>query len=120
MSFSYNLDSTDANKAAIARVRMEVGDTNQERGVKPDGTNYTDEEILVLYQEEAEIVGRTAARICEQLATSWSSVPRTMFGSLFDPRHVGRNYMRQAENLRKIYGHTTGEASAFSAGMSRT
>ena len=120
MTFSYDVESTTAKTLAISKIRLEIGDTSEERGVKPDGSNYTDEEIYLLYQDEDEIVGRTAARICEQLATSWSSVPRTMFGSLFDPRHVGRNYMRQSDNLRKRYGYTNDEASSFSIGMKRS
>jgi len=121
MTFTYRLDSADLNEANIAKIRLEIGDNDEERGIKPDASNFTDEEILYIFGEEDENVGRAAARICEQMATSWSSVPRTMFGSLFDPRAVVRNYMKQAENLRAIYGHTDDAAAgSFSVGMKRS
>lgn len=120
MTFSYRLDSAVLEELNIAKIRLEIGDTSETRGVKPDATNYQDEEIIVLFNEEDQNVGRTAARICEQLATSWSSVPRTMFGSLFDPRHVVRNYMMRAQTLRDTYGHTADTAAgSFSVGMVR-
>ena len=118
--FTYRLESGDLREQAIAKVRLDVGDTNEERGIKPDGSNYSDAEIWHIYNDEDEIVGRAAARICEQQATAWSSVPRTMFGSLFDPRHVGRNFMRLAKEFRRQYGHTDTRSSTFSAAMKRT
>lgn len=118
--FTYRLDSGDQQELIIAKVRLEVGDTSEERGIKPDGSNYSDSEIWYIYNEEDEVVGRAAARICEQQATAWSSVPRTMFGSLFDPRHVGRNFMRLAERLRRQYGYADTRSSTFSASMKRT
>lgn len=119
MAFTYNLSDTDLDAKHISQIRLEVGDTSQDRGIKPDGTNYTDEEILHIYNNEDEVVGRAAARICEQQATAWSSVPRTMFGSLMDPRHVGRNYMRQAETLRRQYGYTDARSLPFSIPVKR-
>lgn len=119
MTVTYRLNSSDLKEKAIAQIRLEIGDTDEERGVKPDGSNYSDDELWFIYSDEEENVGRSAARICEQLATSWSSVPRTMFGSLFDPRHVGRNYMRQADNLRKRHGYTAETATSFSVSMKR-
>lgn len=114
MAFTYDISSADANEKIVSQIRLEVGDTSQERGVKPEGGNYTDEELLHIYEVEGESIGRAAARICEQLANAWSSVPRTMFGSLFDPRHVGRNYMRQAATLRSQYGYFETESTSFS------
>lgn len=118
--FTYRLDSADLREQNIAKIRLEVGDTSEERGIKPDGENYSDTEIFYLFTEEDESIGRAAARVCEQQATAWSSVPRTMFGSLFDPRHVGRNFMRQAEKLRRQYGYTDERSATFSASMKRS
>lgn len=116
---TYKINSSDPTEAYISAVRLEVGDTNVERGIKPDGGNYSDDEIVHIYEVEGNSIGRSSARICEQMANAWSSVPRTMFGSLFDPRHVGRNYMRQAETLRKQYGYYETESTAFSIAMKR-
>jgi len=120
MTVTYRLESPDLNEQAIAQIRLEVGDTSEERGIKPDGTNYQDDEIIYIYNLEGKVVGRAAARICEQMATSWSSVPRTMFGSLFDPRSIVRNYQRQAELLRNQHGTGTESAMPFSVAMKRT
>jgi hypothetical protein len=120
IDFTYRLNSSETREAAIAQVRLEVGDNDIERGIRPNGKNYTDDELWYIYELEDSIVGRAAARICEQMATAWSSVPRTMFGSLVDPRHVGRNYMRQAETLRAEYGYTDTQSSSFSIPMKRT
>jgi hypothetical protein len=117
--FTYRLDSGDLREQTIAKIRLEVGDNNEERGIKPEGTNYSDAELWHIYSEEGQIVGRAAAKICEMQAISWSSIPRTMFGSLFDPRHVGRNYMRLAKDLRRQHGYTSEGSSTFSAPMKR-
>lgn len=119
MSFTYRLDSSDINEAAIAKIRLEVGDENTDRGIKTDGSNYSDEEILYIYNEEAQIIGRAAARICEQQATAWSSVPRTMFGSLYDPRAIARNFRYRAEQLRMEHGRTVTGSQAFAIGVKR-
>lgn len=119
VDFTYRLNSSDPREAAIAEVRLETGDNDSERGIRPNGKNYHDTEIWFLYEKEDSIIGRVAARICEQMAMAWSSVPRTMFGSLVDPRHIGRNYMRQAETLRKQYGFTDEQSASFSIRMRR-
>lgn len=116
---TYKINSSDNEEAYISAIRLEVGDTSTERGIKTDGGNYTDDEIIYIYEAEGQSVGRSAARVCEQMANAWSSVPRTMFGSLFDPRHIGRNFMRQAETLRRQYGYYETESTAFSIAMTR-
>jgi hypothetical protein len=120
MAFTYRLESSDTREVAIAQIRLEVGDQNSDRGIKPDGDNYSDEEIWHIYTAlEGQLIGRAAARICEQQATAWSSVPRTMFGSLFDPRHVGRGFMARAKDLRRQYGTTTLGSTSFSVNVKR-
>ena len=117
---TYKINSSDNTELNISAIRLEVGDTETTRGIKPNGKNYTDDEIIYLYDLEGQSIGRAAARICEQMANAWSSVPRTMFGSLFDPRHIGRNFMRQAETLRRQYGYFATESTSFSIAMKRT
>lgn len=119
MTVTYRLTSADLNEVAIAQIRLEVGDTSEERGIKPDGSNYQDDEIIYIYETEDSNVGRAAARICEQMATAWSSVPRTMFGSLFDPRKITWNFQKQAENLRMQHGITSATGTAFSVPTKR-
>lgn len=117
--FTYELNSSDLDIANIAKIRLEIGDTDPERGIKPHGDNYTDDEILYAFNEEERIIGRAAARILEMAASAWTSVPRTMFGALFDPRSVARNYMRQAQTLRMKYGSSNRQSTSFSVSMKR-
>jgi hypothetical protein len=117
--FSYEINSTDANKVIVAKVRMEIGDSDPERGIKPNADNYTDSEILSIYDDEDQEIGRTAARIAEQMALAWSSVPRTMHGSLFDPRHIRRNFDEMSRRLRRQYGYTSEISSSFSIPVKR-
>lgn len=117
--FTYELNSTDLDKLNISKIRLEVGDTDPERGIKPHGDNFTDDEILYAFNEEEQIIGRAAARILEMSAAYWTAVPRTMFGALFDPRSVARNYMRQAQTLRMKYGSSSEQSTSFSVGMKR-
>lgn len=117
--FTYTLNSNDLDIANISKIRLEVGDTDPERGIKPHGNNYTDNEILYIFNDEERIIGRAAARICEMTATAWSAVPRTMFGALFDPRSVASNFMRKSKELRSQYGHSNVQSTSFSIGMKR-
>ena len=119
MTFTYRLDSSDTNEVAIAAIRLELGDANPDRGIKPDAENYTDEEIIYVYNQEDQLIGRAAARICEQQATAWSNVPRTMFGSLYDPRAVARNFRFRAAQLRQEHGRTVEGNQAFAIGVRR-
>lgn len=118
--FTYELNSDDLDVANIAKVRLEVGDTDPERGIKPQGENYTDDEILYAFNDEERIVGRAAARICEMSAAAWTAVPRTMFGALFDPRSVASNFMKQAVTLRQKYGYSNAQSQTFSISMKRS
>lgn len=117
--FTYELNSSDLDIANIAKIRLEVGDTDPERGIKPHGDNYTDDEILYAFNQEERIVGRAAAKIFEMAAAAWTAVPRTMFGALFDPRSVATNYMKMAKTLRMQYGHSNTQSQTFSVGVKR-
>ena len=55
MSFIY--DSTDLS-TDLARVRLAIGDTTQDAGVRPDGTNFSDQE-LELFIDAATSAGGT-------------------------------------------------------------
>ena len=117
--FTYELNSSDLDIANIAKIRLEIGDTDPERGIKPQGDNYTDDEILYAFNEEERIVGRAAAKICEMSAAAWTAIPRTMFGALFDPRSVAANYMKMATDLRKKYGYSNVQSQTFSVPIKR-
>ena len=70
--FSYLLDSDDGETAAIARVRLEIGDSVEGAGVLPDGGNLSDEEIAVFLTQYANDVALTTAALAGVLARRWS------------------------------------------------
>lgn len=72
MTFTYDLANADATKVLISKVRLEIGDTVANSGVRPDTSNFTDEEIEYWLSEESNDVRLTAARVCDALASAWS------------------------------------------------
>lgn len=68
MTFSYDL-STNTGK-----VRFEIGDDDNsaDAGVKPNGANFSDEEIGQVLTAEGGSVLKAAARLCEILARRWA------------------------------------------------
>jgi hypothetical protein len=80
MTFTYNLASADATLLAIAKVRLELGDTVLNAGVRPDGSNLLDEEITVWLTEESNDVSQTVARAASALANMWTNVANITVG----------------------------------------
>lgn len=67
--FTYNLAIDPADELfRISRVRQEIGDTVMDAGVKPDGSNFSDDEIAVWLDEEGDDVMKATARACETLS----------------------------------------------------
>ncbi len=118
MTFTYDLSSSDETELAISKVRLELGDTDSTMGVRPSGSNLTDEEISIWLSEEEDHVMRATARACEALARMWATVANTTIG----PRKeelgkVSAEWAKQGKSLRDTYGGTT--SSAFSVGVVR-
>lgn len=119
MSWTYDLTSTDESVVIISKLRIAIGDEQEGAGVKPNGDNFADQELTHFYEEEGDHIGRATALACESLANAWSRAPRTMFGSLVDPRHITKNYERRAKDLRRQHGYARENESnaSFSIGM---
>lgn len=69
-------------RTQVGQVRLEIGDTNTAsgKGKKPDGTNFSDDELNVwlgragrLTRDTDAQVGMAAAMACETLARMWAS-----------------------------------------------
>lgn len=107
MAFTYDL-TTDTGK-----LRLEVGDTTEDSGPRPGGTNFSDAEMEHFLSEEGT-VGRAAARCCEVLATEWS---RKAGSERLGPRSFARNqaseYRLAAELLRTQHGYPEATAGQF-------
>lgn len=80
MSFSYILGSSDATMAAIARVRLEIGDTTEGAGVLPDGSNFSNEEIAVYLTTYASDVPQAVNALAGVLARRWATVADVTVG----------------------------------------
>lgn len=105
MSFIYDIGAINAEDVAISAVRLEIGDETENAGVKPDGTNFSDEEILYFYGLEGTH-NRTVARCLETLARQYARLPRTRVGPHDeDPQTVAARLRQQAADLRARYGY---------------
>ncbi|MFZ6029956.1 MAG: hypothetical protein ACOYYS_19760 [Chloroflexota bacterium] len=109
MAFTYDI-STD-----IGQLRLEIGDTDQGSGCKPDNANFSDEELQVWLDREGSVIGAVAAA-CEALARIWARLADLAIG----PRHeslsqVADRYAKQAQEIRQQYG----SGVTFSAGVVR-
>lgn len=111
MTFTYVL-TTD-----VGLVRLEIGDTTAGAGVKPDGTNLTDEEIGVWLSRESNDVMRAAACACEALARMWAPMADISVGPRRESlSQVAAGWSKQAAALRAQFG---GNSLTFSASFDR-
>jgi hypothetical protein len=98
MSFTTSLDST------IGKIRMELGDDSEGRGVLPDGANLSDEQIDQLLVREGAMM-RALAAACELLALRWAGVADLQVGPRREAlSQIGSAYAVRAGSLRARYG----------------
>lgn len=70
--FSYDLSSSDTNTALVAKVRLWLGDTVQGVGVLPDGSNFQDEEILLMLDLNGNDSALAVTALYRPLAARWA------------------------------------------------
>lgn len=98
MTFTTTL-STD-----VGAVRLELGDDTSGRGVLPDGSNLSDEQIDVYLDREGSVM-RATAGICEMLATRWAAVADLQVGPRRESySQISKSYAARAAQLRDTYG----------------
>lgn len=91
----------------IGQVREMIGDTNitADGGVKPDGTNISDEQITNALAAHGSDVELAAARICNALAALWTAhggiveIDRYKISSVSKPEQY-RTLARQLRSSR--------------------
>lgn len=101
MTFHYDLSSATESIVLISTVRLEIGDTVENDGVRPDRSNFSDEEIQVWLDQENDDPMLAAARACDALARAWSLVTNETVG----PRktelgQIAERFEKQANGLR--------------------
>lgn len=69
MSFTYDF----AVNAAISRVRLAIGDVTRDSGVKPDGSNFSDAEILAILTDTNNDLDATTYVFLKSLANMWGT-----------------------------------------------
>jgi len=100
----------------IGKVRLGIGDDTEDSGVRPDGTNFSDEEIQVILDAEGSWQ-RAVAGLCEVLAVQWARLVNLAVGPRReDLSRVSEAYAEQAARLRAQYG---GGARGFAVGVTR-
>jgi hypothetical protein len=105
MTFTYNISATVATTLLVAKVRLEIGDSSLGAGVRPDRTNFTDEEIAIWLAETSNDYHLAAARAFEVLAGVWASAAHTTSRPQADSfMGVSENYRKQAAQLRSQFG----------------
>lgn len=105
MTFTYDLANASAAIVLISTVRLELGDSVLGAGVRPNGSNFSDEEITVWLDAEESDPMRATARACEALSRAWATVANVAVG----PRReelgkVSKDWSDRAETLRIQYG----------------
>lgn len=117
MSFNYDI-SGSGTALTVARVRLDIGDTTSGAGVRVDGGNFSDEEILDLYSQEGSSQPAASARACEVLAREWARKANTTAGPLRkEYASVSASYRALAKDFRETA--TTGGAAIAGAGAFR-
>ena len=112
MSFSYDI-AASGTALAVARIRLDIGDVTSGDGVRVDGGNFSDEELLDLYAREGSSQPSASAKACEVLAIEWARRATETAGPLrTEYSVVSKNYASLAARLRT----TAGYAGAASAG----
>jgi hypothetical protein len=112
MTFTYIGDlSTD-----LDQIRFKVSDTIEDAGVKPNGVNFTDEEINGLQTLESS-VNRTVASLYETLAVTWANYIDTEIGTRDEKlSQIAKRYESLAKKWREDYGFSD-SADTFSSGF---
>ncbi len=112
-SFTYDLTAT-GDDLLVSKVRLAIGDTTEGVGIKPNGENFDDSEILVALDDAGDIVNLASAYICQWLSTSFAQVADLRVG----PRHEKLSDISKAYQLRaeRLAGGTTSMES-YSVGV---
>lgn len=103
MTFSYS----GTWSTTTDQIRFKIGDTVENSGIKPNGGNFSNEEIASLYAVEGTI-GRTVAALYETLATIWATYVDTKIGPRDEKlSQVAAHYRQLAKEWRDDYGSGT-------------
>ena len=114
MAFTYNLSSADATTAAIAAVRLGIGDNIENTGVLPSGANLSDEEITYFLNMASGDVDNATLSIVRMLARSWATVADVTVGPRRESlSQVSARWQAVADDMRSV-GAVDSDTFSFS------
>jgi hypothetical protein len=113
--FTYDL-STD-----IGKMRLMLGDTRNDCGVKPDETCFADAELSVFFEHEGS-VNTGVALACETLARMFSSYVDTAVGPRRESMSQASDaWAKRAASIRVMHGagESASSSGSFVTGFDR-
>ena len=117
MPITYDL-STSGTALVISRIRLDIGDTVNGSGVRVDGGNFSDVELMDMYGREGSSQPSASAKACEVLAVEWARKGNTTAGPLRkEYASVSASYRALAKDFRETAG--VGGAATAGAGIMR-
>lgn len=111
--FTYDITSIDQSIKDRSRIRMLIGDTQENAGPRPDSRNFNDTEIDTFLALESGSIQRAAAAALETLASEWAGrASKQSLGPTSIEATQASHYRQQAAEFRRAYGHTADSKSA--------
>jgi hypothetical protein len=105
--FTYDLASDDSIITTRSEVRLQIGDSVQGAGPRPDFSNYSDVEVDYFLAQEAGHLQRAAALALETLSSEWAKeASKQQLGPASSEANQARAFAERAAALRKAYGYT--------------
>lgn len=121
MAFDYDLAATDATIALVSKIRLAIGDTVEGAGPRPDGRNFSNEELTTFYSDEDSHAKRAAAVAFEVLSAEWSAFKgRHKMGPEDELFNQDSAFAERAEKLRARYGYGSSDDAPGQGGFSIT
>lgn len=112
MAFTYS----DALTTDRDKIRLRIGDTQQNAGPRPDKRNFSDAEIAFILSDEGSVVNAAIAHAFEILAAEWTAyaISETEGEASYDAKEVASEFRKQAESWRnKPGGGSETESSSY-------
>lgn len=109
MAFTYDLSAT-GDDLNISKVRLEIGDTVEDSGVLPDGSNLADDEIQLYLDAASDNIGSAVSAISTMLSRRWAGVVDVAVG----PRRESLSKVSEQWAARaQLSGSGSGVAGAY-------
>jgi hypothetical protein len=98
MTFSY----TDALSANLDKIRLRIGDTQENAGPRPDKRNFSNEEIVFILADEGSQINGAIAHCFEILASEWTAYALSESADKvsYNARGVAEDYFNLAQEWR--------------------